>query len=134
VTDLDRALGAALAFGEKMLAKKGAFTPFAAVVDHDGIAIAQVPKVPRGGDPDAALETLVDGLRDQRGRLWAVALATNRTDAELGDVLHVHVEQRQGGLCAVVLVPYTARRRGRAVTFEEPRRVPSTSIIWPSSS
>lgn len=128
--DLDRALGAAISFGEKMLAAKGAFAPFAAVVDHDGVAIAHVPTVPRGGEADRALDALVATLRDRRGQLWAVAIATNRHDDELGDVLHVHGEQRQGELCAVVVVPYRARRRGRAVTFAEPRRLPATPLIW----
>ena len=130
MSDLDRALGAAVSFGEKMLASKGAFVPFAAVVDNDGVAIAHVPTVPRGGDPGGALEQLVATLRARRGELWAVAIATNRRDEDLGDVLHVNVEQRQGDICAVVVVPYRARRRGRAVAFAAPRRLAGTRVIW----
>lgn len=133
-SDLDRALGAALAFAQKMLTSKGAFAPFAAVVDNTGVAIAQIPKAPRRGDPDEAIAHLVATLRERRGQLWAVAVASNRHDEQLGDVLHVNVEQRQGGVCAVVVMPYTARRRGRAVHFDEPRRLPGTPLVWLPSS
>lgn len=129
-TDLDRALDAAVSFGKKMLFTKGAFAPFAAVVDNDGVAIAQSPKAPKGGDPEVAVGELVELLRERRGRLWAVAVATNRHDDALGDVLHVSVEQRQAGLNAVVVVPYKAKRRGKAIRFGEPRRLPGAPLFW----
>ncbi len=130
MSDLDRALDAAVAFARRMIEQHGAFTPFAAVVDHEGVAIASAPEAARGGDPEVAVATLVEQLQARRGELWAVAVTTNQTVAELGDVVHVAVEQR-AGVHAVVLIPYRARRRRRRAEFGEPRRLPGAPQIWP---
>jgi len=129
VSDLDRALDAAITLARRMVTEHGAFTPFAAVVDREGVAIASVPSEARRGDPQTAVAALIEELRSRRGELWAVAVATNQTVDELGDVVHVAVEQR-AGVHAVVLVPYQARRRGRRVEFGEPQRLPGAPQIW----
>jgi hypothetical protein len=133
MSDLDRALDAAVAFARRMLEQHGAFMPFAAVVDGEGVAIASAPEAARGGDAEVAVATLVAQLRARRRELWAVAVTTNQTVAELGDVVHVALEQG-AEVHAVVLVPYRARRRGRQVEFGEPHRLPGAPQIWPPTT
>jgi hypothetical protein len=74
-------------------------------------------------------DVLVRTLRERRGELWAVAVTSNQRDAQLGDVVHVVVEQRHAP-AALVVLPYSAKRRGRAVHFGEPRRLPGTPLVW----
>jgi hypothetical protein len=128
VSDVDRVLDRAIAFAKQMLRDRGAFVPFAAVVDREGVAIAQLPGKP-SDDPSVMLDVLVRTLRERRGELWAVAVTSNQRDAELGDVVHVVVEQRHAAV-AVVVLPYSAKRRGRAVHFGEPRRLPGAPLVW----
>jgi hypothetical protein len=128
MSDVDRALDRAIAFAKQMVSQRGAFVPFAAVVDREGVAIAQLPGKP-SDDPSVMLDVLVRSLRQRRGELWAVAVASNRRDRQLGDVVHVAVEHRNGP-AAVVVVPYSAKRKGRTVRFGEPQRLPGAPLVW----
>jgi hypothetical protein len=130
MNDLDRALDAALGFARRMLVTKGAFVPFAAVIDGSGLAYATLSGKTRGGDPDQLAARLVAEIRERRHDLWVVALTTNREVADLGSVVHVDLEHRNGP-SAVILLPYSARRRGRKVEFGEPQRLAGEPVVWP---
>lgn len=128
--DLDGLLNATLPFAEQMLAKNGEFYPFgASVTVAGGVAMAAGDpgqgEHPRSSD---VLATLLEGFRDKREALRAVALVADvRVDG--GDAVQVELEHRDGHALAVLL-PYKKKRFGRGIEYGALQAGPAARQVW----
>jgi hypothetical protein len=130
--ELDELLDRTLPFAEECLERLGSLTPFARTVSS-GAATRIVAGFPSGSDDTdsaAMLRLVVDDMRRQRAALRAVALCYevmlrrgNR------DAIRVDLEHASG-VAVTVIEPYTRKRFGRGVRYEERRARSMPPRIW----
>jgi hypothetical protein len=130
--DMDAMLAAALPFAEKMLAKHGAFAPYASSMSSSG-EIGMVAAHAESEQPVTAdvLATLYDGLRVRSGDLRAVAVAYDVKIRDSGeDAIQIEIEHREG-MALAILLPYKKKRFGGGVTYGTMSARPGQRRIWP---
>jgi hypothetical protein len=131
--DLDGLLNIALPFAQQMLAKRGEFYPFGAVVIASGetrmLASNLGEERPASAD---ILSRLVAQLRQEQADLRAVAICS---DVQLSDsgAVRVELEHRDGHAMAVLL-PYKSKRFGRGVEYAALRGSSANRQVWTESS
>jgi hypothetical protein len=132
--DLDRLLGEALPFAQKMLAKNGEFFPYAIALAADGTARMVAAYEGSENPPSSELLTMLfDGLRRQSSELRGAAIVSDvRIKDPDSDAIRVEVEHIEGAAMAVVL-PYRIQKKllGRDVTYGEMRALSAERRIWP---
>jgi hypothetical protein len=129
--DMDQMLNAALPFAQQMLAKHGAFAPYAVSMSAAG-EIGMVAAHAETQQPVTVdvLEMLYEGLRGQSHEIRAAAIACDvklRPSGE--DAIQVAIEHREGAVLAVVL-PYKKRRFGGGIEYGTMKAIPSQTRIW----
>jgi hypothetical protein len=129
--DVDGLLNAALPFGQEMLEKHGEFFPYGMALSDDGEA--RMVAGYTGDEHPPSLEVLallVDGLREQRDALRAVAIVSDLRTTE-SDAIRVEIEHREGASMAVLL-PYSKRRLRKRVEYGELAATAAEPRIWRS--
>lgn len=129
--DVDGLLNAALPFGQEMLAKHGEFFPYAVTLGDDGEGRMVAGYTGNEHPPSAEVRSLlVDGLREQRDSLRAVAIVSDVRTTE-SDAIRVEIEHREGASMAVLL-PYAKRRLRKGVEFGDLSAAPAEPQVWRS--
>jgi hypothetical protein len=127
--DVDSLLNAALPFAQEMLERHGEFFPYGVAIDLDG---AEHMVSTYDGDErppsQAVLETLVQGYREQRDGLRAIALVADVL-ANGSDAIRVEVEHREGQ-AMYVLMPYKKRRLKRGIEYGDLTAGVGRPQIW----
>ena len=133
--DFDGLLNATLLFAQQQLDKRGAFFPFGAVVDSDGIV--RLKAAYDGGDRPAAqdvLDSLHEGVRSQRGSIRAAAFVADvKVPGKPGDAIRVDVEHTEG-IAIAVLLPYSKRRLGRGIEYGPLAAASAERHVWTQST
>jgi len=126
----------AVAVGRTLLAKEGAFHPFAFFVTDDGRVQRVSPKQDvRLPSPDEVLALLQQSFREraEAGECRAVAVVADVVIALPGggqsDALQVSIEHRDG-YCANFFHPYERNTKG-TLRFLEPISSPRKGIVFP---
>ena len=129
--DLDGLVSATLPFAQQQLEKQGAFFPFAGVVDRDGTT--RLIAAHEGNERPAAqdlLDRLYEAARSQGSSIRAAAFVADvKVPGKPGDAIRVGVEHAEG-VAIAVLLPYSKRRLGRGIDYEQLRAAPGERHVW----
>jgi hypothetical protein len=115
--DLDGLVNAALPFATQQLDKHGEFFPYGVALNGSGETRMVAGDPGHGERPEsvAVLATMVDGLRQERETLRAVALVADVRLSD-GEAVRVELEHREGHAISVLL-PYKKKRFGRGIEY-----------------
>lgn len=128
--DLDGLLNVTLPFAQQILAGRSEFYPFGATVTVSGETRLLACDPGQGEHPASAevLSTLLEGLRQGRADLRAVAICSNVRLAD-SDAVRVELEHRDGQAMAI-LMPYKTKRLGGGVEYDDLRGGTSNKRVW----
>ena len=128
-SDVESLLNAALPFAQQMLDKHGEFIPYGVSIDAAGETHMDAGYT---GDEhplsQSVLDLLVDGYRDRREGLRAVALVADVL-ADGSDAIRVEIEHREGQ-AMFVLMPYKKRERDRTVEYGDVSASAGRARVW----
>lgn len=130
--DLDGLLDAALPFAQQQLERHGELFPYGMALGLDGETTA-VAGDPGDGEHPSSLDVravLIDGLREQRDDLRAIALVS---DVRLAgsDAIRVELEHREGPAMAVLL-PYRRSRLRKRLELGNLEAMAADPQVWTS--
>lgn len=130
---LDDLLNAALPLAEQMLQRHGEFYPFGASISEEGETQFYMgdPNEREFPESQAVIDVLVEGFRDRRDSLNAIALVS---DVRLvgSDAIRVELEHRAGHSMAAFL-PYTKKRLRKGVEFGAMSASSNDPQVWTTS-
>jgi hypothetical protein len=128
--DLDRMLNVALPFAQEMISKRGEFVPYGAALSADGQArmVGSDPDEGQPADSSVLLDLLVNGLRQQRNDLRAVAIVADVRVQGDGDAIRAQLEHRDGH-SMTVLLPYSVGEQGQ-VEYGALSAEPTQPTVW----
>jgi hypothetical protein len=130
--DLDGLLNMTLPFAQQMLSKHGEFYPFGAAMTTSGETRLLAGELGQEHPAsDDVLSLLVEGLRQDRGSLRAVAICSDVRLPDF-DAIRVELEHRDGQAMAVLL-PYKKKRFGRGVDYDDLRGGTAEKQVRPRS-
>lgn len=130
--DLDTLLDLTLPFAQQQLVDHGEFIPFAAAVSTAGEARLVMAAPTSSDEPPPSAEVIdmtVSGLRGQRDRIRATAIAANVGTAEMGDAIAIDLEHADGH-AITVLQPYAIEPGDNSISFRDLLAQPGPSRIW----
>src|ERR1700733_16130737 len=132
--DLDGLLNTLIPLAQQQLDKHGAFLPFGADVDRNGMVRLTAAQGARGQPAEVVLGILHEGARSQRASIRAAAFVADvALPGKPGDAIRVSLEHAEG-VAIAVLLPYSKRRLGRGIDYASLRGAPGEPHVWTESA
>jgi len=129
--DLDGLLQPALGFAQKCLDERGAFYPYAVVVNTAGAQEMITAKIPdEQPESTSVIDAITRTLAGQRDGFRAVAIVADMRVREAGtDAIRVTLEHREGPVMSVLL-PYTRRKFRGGYVFGQLQGTTAVPSVW----